>query len=143
MLAGTAMSAFGKIEAGNQQKQALDANAAMWNMAAGQSVASGIQGAEIARRRAKYVASSARAATAASGMTTTGASAVAQGGLIRGEGEYNALTQLYQGEGQAGELAFRGANAISEGNASQAAGWMAGTGSALSGGTDWYTRYAA
>ena len=82
---------------------------------AGQSVASGIAGSIQDRRRAAYVASNARAATAAGGLTTTGTSAVMNEGQIRGEGEYRALTALYQGEDRASELRARASGMRTEG----------------------------
>jgi hypothetical protein len=147
MLAGTALSAYGKVAGGYAQKGALDASASQLEQEAGQSVASGIQGAIQDRRRAAYVASNARAATAAGGLTTTGTSAVANLGQIRGEGEYRALTSLYQGYDRASELDFRASGMRTEGSNAVKGGWLAGMSTVLSGASSpaaqsFYDKYA-
>lgn len=134
--AGVALTAYGKVAGGYAQKGALDATASELSQEAGQSVASGIQGAIQDRRRATYVASNARARTAAGGLATTGTSAVANVGQIRGEGEYRALTSLYQGEDRANELDFRAEQMRTEGSNAVTAGW-------ISGATSFYSKYGA
>jgi len=141
LLAGTAVGTYGKVSAGYAQKAGLDASANELTQEAGQSVASGIQGAIEDRRRATYVASSARARTAASGMTTTGISAETNIGNIRGEGEYRALTSLYQGYDRASELNFRAGQMRTEGQNAVTGGWLAGASTVLSGGTSFYDKY--
>lgn len=125
-----------KIAGGFAQKSADDAAAGQVSQEAGQSVASGIQAAIADRRRATYVASNARARTAASGLTTTGTSAIANVGQIRGEGEYRALTDLYQGADRASELNFRATQLRTQGDNAVAS-------SVLSGATSFYDKYAA
>jgi hypothetical protein len=143
LLAGTAISGYSKVYGGMKQKQADDYSASLLSQEAGQSVASGIQGAIQDRRRAAYVASSARAKIAGSGLTTTGTSAISTVGQIRGEGEYRALTSLYQGSDRALELNVRGAGLQDEGDAAQKAGWISGISSVLTGGTSFYDKYGA
>lgn len=143
MLAGTALGAYGKISGGYAQRTALDKSAAQLDQEAGQSVAAGIQGAIQDRRRATYVASNARAATAAGGFTTTGTSAIANVGQIRGEGEYRALTSLYQGYDRAKELSDRASGMRIEGSNAIKSGWLSGMSTVLSGGTSFYDKYGA
>jgi hypothetical protein len=143
LLAGTALSVGGKVAGGYAQKGALDSAAAQLEQEAGQSVASGIQGAIQDRRRATYVASNARARTAAGGLTTTGTSAIANVGQIRGQGEYNALTALYQGEDRAQELDYRATGMRRSGSNAVTSGWLSGISSVLSGGTSFYDKYGA
>lgn len=140
---GLAVQAYGKVSAGYAQKGALDASATELSQEAGQSVASGIQGAIQDRRRATYVASNARARTASSGLATTGTSAIANVGQIRGEGEYRALTSLYQGEDRASELNYRGDQMRTEGSNAVTTGWLSGMSSVLSGGSSFYSKYGA
>jgi hypothetical protein len=135
MMVGTALSAAGKISAGNAQRGALDASANELTQEAGQSVAAGIQGAEAQRRRTGYVASNAQARIAGGGLTTTGTSAQETIGGIKGQGEYEALTQLYQGEDRANELDFRGNQMRVQGSNAVRAGIMAGT-------TSFFDQYA-
>lgn len=140
---GLAVQAYGKVSAGYAQKGALDASATELSQEAGQSVASGIQGAIQDRRRATYVASNARARTASSGVATTGTSAITNVGQIRGEGEYRALTSLYQGEDRASELNYRGDQMRTEGSNAVTTGWLSGMSSVLSGGSSFYSKYGA
>lgn len=143
ILAGTAIGAVGKVAGGYAQRGALDASAAQLNQEAGQSVASGIQGAIQDRRRASYVASNARAATAGGGLATTGTSAVANVGQIRGEGEYRALASMYQGYDRASELNARASGMRVEGSNAIKSGWISGMSTVLSGGTSFYDKYGA
>ena len=143
LLAGVAMTAGSKVYGGIQQKQAMDYSAAQLNQEAGQSVASGIQGAISERRKAAYVASDARARTAAAGFTTTGTTAIANEGQITGEGEYRALTSLYQGNDRAQELNIRGQGMRNEGAAAQTAGYISAASTVMSGGTSFYDKYGA
>lgn len=130
-LAGSAS----RVAGGFAQKGADNTAAGEMQQEAGQSVASGIQASIEDRRRASYVASSARAHTAASGMTTTGTSAIENVGQIRGEGEYRALTSLYQGEDRADELDFRAGQLRDQGNNAAISG-------VLEAGTSFYDKYA-
>lgn len=143
LLAGTVMSTGSKIAGGIQQNKADQATASYLHQEAGQSIASGIQGAIEDRRRATVVASSAQARTAASGLTTTGTTAVRNAGEIMGEGEYRARTSLYQGEDRAQELNVRASGLQSEGKSAEIAGVMGGVSSALSGGQSFYDKYGS
>jgi len=133
MLMGTALSSGAKIYGGYAQNAAMQGAAGQLQQEAGQSVASGIQGAIEANRRADYVGSNAQARIAAGGLTTTGRSAVVTLGRIAGQGEYNARTALYQGYDRAQELDFRAQTMRNEGSAAETAGWIGGASSALSG----------
>lgn len=143
MFAGTVLQGAGRISAGNAAKAADYSDAQRYNIAAGQSIAAGIKGAEGSRMRAAYVASNARGMTAASGLTTTGTSAIANVGQIRGMGEYQALTQLYQGEEEANDLNYRAARARASGNAAQTGGWLSGISTIFTGGKSWYDKYGS
>lgn len=141
MFTGTVLSGSGRIAAGQAQNAADQSDAARYNIAAGQAIASGIKGAEAARLRGAYVASNARGLTAASGLTTTGTSAIANVGRIRGMSEYEALTQVYQGEEQANDLNYRAARARAAGKAAETGGWLSGISTIFSGGSSWYDKY--
>jgi len=141
LIAGTVLSAGSKIYGGMQQKRAMDASAGMLDQEAGQSVASGIMAAQNERRKASYVASNARARIAAGGLATTGTSAISTVGQIRGQGEYNALTSLYEGQDRAIGLNYQAAGMRNEGSAAETAGWMSGISSVLTGGTSFFDKY--
>jgi hypothetical protein len=141
MIAGTALSAGSKIYGGARQGAAMDAAGNQLSMEGGQAIAEGIQGAEAARLRGAYVASNARGMTAASGLTTTGTSAIANEGRIQGQAEYDALSEIYSGESKAQDLEFRAADLRSEGSAARTAGWIGGISTIFSGGSSWYDKY--
>lgn len=143
LIAGTALSVGGKIAGGYATRNAMDASAAELQQEAGQSVASGIQGAIQDRRRAAYVASNAQARIAGAGLTTTGTSAQEVIGQIKGEGEYKALTSLYQGYDRSSELNFRAGQMRTEGSNAITAGWLSGMSSVLSGGSSFYDKIGA
>jgi hypothetical protein len=128
------LSAAAKVGGGVAQKNALDNSASEITQEGGQSVAAGIQGAIQDRRRAAYVESSARARTAAGGLTTTGTSAIDNLGQIKGEGEYRALMSMYQGEDRASELDYRASQLRDEGSSAVVA-------SVLSAGASFYSKY--
>lgn len=140
---GLAVSAGSKIYGGIQQKRADDQSAAELSQEAGQSVASGIQGAIQDRRKATYVASAAQARTAGSGLATTSPTAINTAGLIEGQGEYNARTAMYQGEDRASELNFRAGTMQNEGNAAETAGYLSAAGTVIGGGKSFYDKYGA
>jgi hypothetical protein len=142
-LAGTAISAYGKISSGYKQKGALDAASNELTQEAGQSVAAGIQGAIADRRRGAYVASNAESRIAGGGLATTGTSAEAVVGGIKGQSEYDAQTALYQGYDRASELNFRAGQLRQQGGNAVTQGWISGAGSVLTGGTSFYDKYAA
>ena len=133
-----AFTAAAKIYQGVQQKRTDDQSAAVMATEAGQSIAAGIQDAIQQRRKGDYIASQAQARIAAGGLTTTGTSAQQVIGQIKGQSEYNALTELYQGEDRASELDYRGSVLRSEGNAAQNAGLI----NALASGESFYSKYA-
>jgi hypothetical protein len=141
MMTGTIFSGAGRAIGGASTKASLDSQASAYDIAGGQAVASGIQGAIGERRRAAYVASNARGLTAASGMTTTGASAIANVGRIRGEGEYAALTRIYQGDETANQDNYRANLMRAEGTGAQTAGWLSGISTIFSGGSSWWNKY--
>jgi hypothetical protein len=131
------------IAKGFATKSADDAAANQMTQEAGQSVAAGIQGAEAMRRRTGYVASNAQAKIAGGGLSTTGTSAQTVLGNIKGQGEYEALTSLYQGNDRANELQFRASQMENAGTNAVAAGFIGGATSVLSSGSSFYSKYGA
>ena len=140
---GLVLGAASKVKAGYAQKGALDASANELTQEAGQSVAAGIQGQEAQNRRTDYVVSNAKSRIAGGGLTTTGTSAEEVIGGIKGQGEYEALTQLYQGEDRANELDFRAGQMRTQGSNAVTGGWIGGLSTVLSGGTSFYDKYGA
>ena len=130
-LAGTALGAGGKIASGYAQRGALDASASALTQEAGQSIASGIQGAIAQNRRGAYVASNAQARIAGGGLSTTGTSAQAVISGIKGQSAYDAQVALYQGYDRANELDFRSSQLRTQGSNAIRGGWLAGMNTVL------------
>lgn len=128
---GAATTALGKVSSGYAQRGALDAASNELTQEAGQSVAAGIQGATAMRRRTAYIASNAQSRIAAGGLSTTGTSAQAVLSGIHGQGEYEALTQLYQGYDRANELNFRASQMRTQGLNAVTGGWVGGVNTVL------------
>lgn len=135
-MSGLYWSFASKAVGGAAQKNADDTAAGELQQEAGQSVAAGIQGAIASRRRATYVASKAQAGIAAGGLATTGTSAEDTIGGIKGQGEYEAQTAMYQGYDRASELDFRAGQLRNQGNNAMVASVLSGAGS-------FYDKYAA
>lgn len=136
---GVGLAAAGKIAGGMQQRASDYATARELAQEGGQSIAAGIQGATVQRRKGDYVASQAQARIAAGGLTTTGVSAERTIGEIKGQSEYNALTEVYQGEDRANELNFKASVLHSEGQAAMTAGVLGALGS----GESFYSKYGS
>lgn len=140
-IAAVAVSAVSSIKSGQAKKAQADYTASVLDQEAGQTVASGIQGMLIQRRRKDTVASGAQASLAASGATSTDPSAVKTRAQIEGAGEYMALTKLYEGEDQANQLRARATSTRATGSAQQTAGYYAAVSSILSGSGSFYDKY--
>lgn len=141
MIASTALQAGGKIQAGHMAQQSDNYAAEVLHQEAGASVASGIQGAINDTRQARYVASRAiatAAGTGGGGSDPTVNNIIAN---INSQGEYKALTSIYQGRDRASEISSRAAQLTYEGKASDTAGWMSGISSVLTGGQSFMSKY--
>lgn len=141
LIAATAVSVVSDISAGNSKKHQAEGAAAALDQEAGQTVASGIQGMILERRRKEAVASNAKAALAASGATSTDPSAVKVRAGIEATGEYQALTKLYEGEDQAAQLRARATSLRATGQAEQTAGYFHAVSSIFSSAGSWYDKY--
>lgn len=141
MIAGPAISGVSSVISGNSIKKSSEFEASQLEQKANQTVASGLQAAKEERRQAKLLQSNALAKAAAGG---GGGSDVSTNKIISdigGEGEYRALTKMF--EARESEAYFKdSANAKRyEGKQAQKAGYLEGIGTALTGAGDWYSRY--
>ncbi|HEY1900768.1 MAG TPA: hypothetical protein VGG49_13350 [Steroidobacteraceae bacterium] len=143
-MGATAMMA-GTVVGGYMKKKADDQSAALLQQEAGQSVASGIQGAIAENRKATYVASNARARSVAGGLASTSPSVINNVGLIKGQGAYDALTSIYQGEDRSSELDTRAIGMENEGNAAMVSGWIGGMSNVMkgTGNNSFYSKYGS
>ena len=141
------LSAIQSVSAGNQQAKMINAAAVQ---SAGQERAKSHRVAEEQRRLSSVVQSRARAVAGASGGGVTDPTVVDITSELAGEGEYRALTAMYEGEDRARGIINQGqADAYTARQKGQA-GFVSGMSSAfsgatsmLSGGSSLFDKYAA
>lgn len=120
--AGTVISANQQRNAGIQSQMNADFEASQMERQAGQELAVSQRQAEQARRESRYAQSRAQAVAAASGAGATDPTVVNLIGGIEKEGEYNALTALYNGQQNADALRTGGSIKRQTGKAYRSAG---------------------
>jgi hypothetical protein len=131
--AGTVISANQQRNAGIQQQMNADFEAQQYDKAANNELAVSQREAEKARRESRYLQSRATAVAAASGAGATDPTVVNLIGDLEAEGEYNALTALYNGQQQAESLKTGGAITRRRGSAYRNAGNMNAVSTVISG----------
>ena len=135
--AGTGISAIGAIQSGKAQNATAQYQAAQLEAAGKAEQATSQREAEEQRRQARLMQSRARAVGAASG----GGIDLELAGDIEAEGEYRALTALWEGtEAAKGRQAQAGA-ARFEGQAAKKAGYLKAGSTILGGGASLYEKY--
>jgi hypothetical protein len=138
---GTALTAGGQIYGGNAAASGARSEASQLRYAAGQTRASSQRAAREERRQARRLQSRGLAVAAASGGGASDVSVVNTLAEVEAEGEYRALTALWEGEEQARGLEAAAGARESEGSAARTAGYLAGGASLLTGGVDWFQKY--
>lgn len=155
IIGGTLMSAKGQMDAGAaaakqgaQEQAAANYQGAILDQQAGQTQASSQLQAVNTRRQAGLVNSRAQAVAAASGAGATDPTVLGVQGQITREGEYSALTSLFNGEEQARGLEsqaaltrYSGRARAEAGQARQSAAQYQAFGTILQGGGSLYTKY--
>jgi hypothetical protein len=140
-VAGTALSAGGTIIGTQAEGRELNLQAGQLDAAAGRERASSQRSAMEERRQARLANSRALALAAASGGGADDPSVVNAMAGIEGEGEYRALTSLYNGEeaalGMEADAAARRRGAKSV----KAAGLIKAGGTILNAGASLYGKY--
>lgn len=142
-IGGTILSGIGAIQSltgGNAQAKAINAAA---NVTAGQERAKSQRVAEQQRKQAAIVGSRARAVAGASGGGVTDPTVTGILSEIEGEGEYRALSAMYEGEDRARGVVNQGRADAYSARSQGRAGFMAGMTSVLSGAGDLFTKYSA
>lgn len=138
---------------GKQAQKVGDWQAAQLRQQAGQERAASQRQAEEERRAGRLAVSTARARAAASGGGAQDPTVLKIYGDLAAEGETNALTALWEGEEAAKGLEMQAAGAQYEGAAAneaskftsrayRRAGYISAAGNLLSGGADFYSKYA-
>ena len=129
----TAVTAYSAVRQGEAANAAAKGDAAQMRAQANTENASAQRAFLEDRRQANYVGSRARAVAAASGagVTNPTVSNILSG--ISAEGEYRALTDLYQGQVTAQGLQYGADARIKEGKAARNAGYLKAAATVLSG----------
>lgn len=140
LIASTVMSTVGTIAQGNAANKQAKFQAAQLEQRAGQERASSQRRAIEERRRAGIINSNALASAAASGGGTDGSVAKIMGD-IAGEGEYRALTRLWEGEESAKGLETQAAAARMQGKSAKKQAMFKAAGTLASGAGSWYDKY--
>lgn len=140
MIASTALSAGGAIMGGNAADSAARSEGAQLDYAAGQQRASGQRAAIEQQRQAKLQTSRLQAVAGGGGGDVTAVNMAAD---LAGEGEYRALSALYDGEGKAHGLEVQATATRNMGAAKQKAGYIGAVSSVLSSGAQYgmYKKY--
>lgn len=139
--AGTLLSAFGSIREGKEAKKAADTEAARLRRQAGQTRASAQREALESRRMSRYAQSRAQALAAAGGGGASDPTVQNILADLAGEGEYGALTALFEGEERALGMEDTATAVQREGRAKRTSGYLQAAGTLLSGGSSFASKY--
>lgn len=141
LVASTAVQAAGTLASGKAEKQASFSQAKQLNQQAGQERAASQRMALQNRREADVAASRATAFAAASGGSATDPTVTKIVSDIAGQGEFNALTSLYNGEERARGMEYGAKVKIAEGSNAKKASQTKALGTILSTASSLYGRF--
>lgn len=141
MAVGTLFSASSQLQGGDADRRMANYEAAQLRSHASDSVAASQRVALEERRKARLLNSRAQAIAAASGGGASDPTVTKIMGDIEAQGEYNALTALYNGESQANYLRNEARGRQMAGKAAQAASRMNAFSTVLSGAASLYDKY--
>lgn len=138
---GKGVAALGQITSGFSQASNARSVAHQLVQNGGQAVAAGQRRAINATRQADYVLSKARAGAAASGAGATDPSILNIEAGIAQQGEYNALSALYEGRDTQRQALAQAEATRADASSYATAGLLRGTGTILEGASSLYDRY--
>lgn len=141
MMASTILSAGGQVAGGIAANNAAKYTAQQQEIAGSQGLAASQRTAFSETRRASLVGSRARAVAAASGAGATDPTVVNIEGDIAGQGEYNALSALYEGQEAKRTGDANAALTRFEGKQAKTAAFIGAGSTLLKGGTSLYDKY--
>lgn len=140
-IGGKVVSGVGTILSAQSQAKALKKEARQLDAQAGTERASSQRAAMEERRQARLAQSRGLALAAASGGGADDPTVMNLLADLEGEGEYRALTSLYEGEEQGRSLEAQADARRKEAKNAKRAGWMQGIGTILGAGTSMADRY--
>lgn len=138
--AGTALSAGGTIIGAKAEAKQLNSEAGQLEDRASSVRASSQRRAMEERRQSRLASSRALALAAATGGASDPTVVNILAGLS-GEGQYRALTALYEGEEEGRGLEFEASNRRKEAKNAKRAGYIEAAGSMLKAGSSMYEKY--
>lgn len=141
MMAGTILSAVGQVGGAIGAKNAANFEAKQMISRAGSERATSQRAAAEERRQKNIVQSRAQAVAAASGGGASDPTVVDLQGDLEVEGEYRALSQLYEGEERARGLIGAASAKKVEGRQALTGGLIGAAGTILSGAESLYSNY--
>lgn len=141
MVAGAAVSAGGTIIGANSEAKELRREAAQLEVNAGQERAASQRSAMEERRQGRLASSRALALAAASGAGADDPTVVNAIADIEGEGEYRALTALYEGNTAGDDLERQAAARRREAKTVKRASYFKAAGTILGAGASMADRY--
>ena len=140
-IAGTVLSSFGHLFGGAEEKKSSDAEAEQIRKRAAARRAEGNRGAIEERRQAQHKLSRAQAVAAASGASLADPTFVNLAGDIEAEGEYRALSRLYEASEESEGLEAAAQARKREGRAARLAGGIGAVSTILTGAETLKTKY--
>lgn len=139
--AATVLSTASAIQQGVEQRHQADIQAMDLRNQANADAAAAQRQAIDERRKAQYMVSRGQALAASSGAGATDPTVLSVLGQIAGEGEYHALTSLYEGGTQSENLRSAAQAASNEGDAAYRSGIVKGISTLMTGMTTLKTKY--
>lgn len=130
---GSVLSGLGQMQAGKAANANAKFQAAQMEQQAGQERASSQREAIAQRRQANIMRSNAQAAAAASGGGATDPTVLNITGNLAKEGEYNALSALFEGEERARGLNLQATTTRMEGKQAKKQGMIGGAATIIGG----------
>lgn len=139
---GSVLSGLGQIQAGRAANANAKFQAAQLEQQAGQERASAQREAIAQRRQATIAQSNAQAAAASSGGGATDPTVLNITGNLAKEGEYNALSALFEGEERARGLGLQATTARMEGKQAKRQGMIGGISTIIGGAGSAMSKYS-
>lgn len=143
MAVSTIGGAASSIMSSQSQASALKASAASERIAGGQALASSQRDALTEQQKATLVGSSATAQLAAGGGGAADPTSINILANIKGQGNYNALSALYEGQEKNRQYQTQANTDTTQASDALKAGWINAFGTILKGGTSMYDKYGA
>lgn len=142
-LAGTAISGLAQLSAGQQASSAGSYNSTITKQAANNAAAAGEANAVQEDMKTNLLLSRNRAAAAAGGGSASDPSVVNNAEQIAGQGEYNTLTDLYNGTSKEQSLNEQANLEQYEGQSAATTDYIKAGASVLNGASSLYSRYGS